>query len=549
MLLAGDDMFEFPEFSVFHAKLFLAFSLTCSLVACGDSNSTSSPPSGSSGASGSVVWKKGSTTPLMQITGDTFQFFVNGSLNFYPTAAKTVSNSGAAGTDLGIPVSFPGEVVLLWGDTTPVYPAVIQGVGPGYYLADAKGNDSIGVIPDMDLGLCSAIPTLYQQLVSGSSGSMIDYGQCPTMTLFNQTNPPPQTALFQPITISGLGPNEDTGFFEVPTGAFNYNNNLYMFYTVTVLSDLGLQYDPNRNPNYPITSILAKSTTTSNQWTAQDPPTFVKLYDASAIPASTITTPPYSLDNPPPEISSPGKFIFVSPRLLQSSAISHLPWFSGLPPPIREAPEILFLLGGSWRLGDSNMYLSVVSSQDIEATNGAGGPDSTKWWYYAGSDRNGNPQWSHNEVDALPLISEWAGGQHAMMWIPELNHFIVHYQDQGLQSRSSFAPWGPWTTETVIFTKDDPTWGTSIGHHPGQDAITKFAAPPLVIYNKSTGKPIDQDPTEAAFIYGGYCFDRYTVNADGSVTFYCTVSTRVPYGSFLMKTVYCLDLTSQACAN
>ena len=532
------------------AQWLLALWVTFMLVGCGSSNNTSnSPPPPPPAGTGSVVWKKGSTTPIMQVTGDIFQFFVNGNLNFYPTASKTVTNSGAAGMDLGIPVSFPGKVILLWGDTTPVYAANIPGVGPGFYLADDKGNDSIGVVPDMDLGPCNAIPTLYQQLTAGSSGAMIDYSQCPMMTIFNQASPPPQTALYEPTTISGLGPNEGTGLLEVPTGAFSYNNNLYMFYTVTILSDLGLQYDPNQGPNFSITSILAKSTTTSDQWTNLNAPSFAKLYDASAIPASTITTPPYSLINPPPETSNPGMFIFVSPRLLQVSAISNLSWFSGLPASLQATSSIVFLFGTSWHVGDSNMYLAAVSAQDIEDTNGAGGPDSTKWWYYAGSDPSGNPQWSHNEVDASPLFAPWAGGQHDVMWIPELDHFVVHYQNHGIQSRSAFAPWGPWTSETQIFSKDDATWGSSISHHPGQDSITEFAVPPLVIYNKATGKPIDEDPTKNAFIYGGYCLDRYTVNADQSITFYCTVSTLVPYGTFLMKTTYCLDSTSSACSN
>ena len=454
--------------------------------------------------------------------------------------------------DLGIPVSFPGKVVLLWGDTTPVYPADIPGVGPGFYLADDRGSDSIGVIPDNDLGLCTAVPTLYQQLMAGSSGAMIDYSNCPTMTIFNQTSPPPETALYQPTTISGLGANEGTSTFEVPTGAFGYNGNLYMFYTVTVLSDLGLQYDPNQDPNFPITSILAKSTTTSDEWTAASPPLFSKLYDASAIPASTITTPPYSLNNPPPEATNPGKFIFISPRLLQTNAISGLSWFKALPASIQSSPSILCLFGASWHFGNSNMYLAVVSPQDIEATNGSGGPDSTKWWYFAGLDSNNNPMWSHNEVDATPLLNTWSNGQpsmdkHAVTWIPELGHFVAHYQNGGLESRSALAPWGPWTSETLIYSKDDPTWGISISHHPGQDSITTLAVPPLIIYNKATGKPVDQDPSKAAFIYGGYFFDRYTVNPDNSVTFYMTVSTRVPYQTFLMKTTYCLDSTSSAC--
>lgn len=548
-----------PRIRVLSARSLFALCLACSLVDCGSSNSSSSvsapPPPTPPQGSGSVVWKPGSTTPLAQMTGDVFQFLVNGTLNFYPTPSLTVTNSGAAGTDLGIPVSFPGKVILLWGDTTPVYSANIPNVGPGFYIAQGLGNDGIGMMPDVDLSPCSAIPNLYSQLLQ-SPGAKIDYSQCPDIAFFNQPSPPPRTAPYQPTTITGLGPNEATGLLEVPTGGFSLNNNLYMFYTVTVLSDLGFQYDPNNPPNFPITSILAKSQTTSGAWSTSAPPTFSKIYDASKIPAATITTAPYSLSNPPPEVSNPGKFIFVAPRLLQSSAISQLSWFSGLPAPIQASPSILFLFGASWHFGNSNMYLAVVSSQDIEATDGMGGPDTTKWWYYAGLDQNNNPVWSHSETSASPLISSWSFGgpsmdKHAVMWIPELHHFILHYQDHGhgLQSRSALAPWGSWTSETTIFSKDDPTWGVSISHHPGQDAITAFAVPPLQIYNQATGMPIHQDPNDAAFIYGGYFFDRYTVNSDNSITFYLMISTHVPYAVFLGKTTYCLDTTSSACSN
>lgn len=537
----------------FHSALrtLLAVCLSGLLVTCGSNSSSGPPPPPPPPNQGSIVWKRASTVPLEQMTGDVFQFFVKGNLNFYPTASMTVTNSGAAGTDLGIPVSFPGKVIFLWGDTTPVYPAIIENVGPGFYLGRIVGDDSIGMIADSDLSPCNAIPALYAQLTS-LLVSTVDYSHCPTLVDFNRPDRRDQTAAFQPITIAGLGPNEGTGLLEVPTGAFSYNNRLYMFHTVTVLSDLGFQFDPNHPPNFPITSILAKSTTTSEQWTALNPPTFSKLYDVSAIPPETITTAPYSLDNPPPETTNPGKFIFVAPRLLQAAAISNLSWYKGLPSSLQSAPSVLFMFGTSWHFGHSNMYLALVSAQDLEATDGLGGPDRTKWWYYAGTDNNGNPLWSHNEVSASPLIDSWIHGgpamdKHAVAWVPELNHFIVHYQDRDLESRSAFAPWGPWSAETSIFSKDDPTWGVSIGHHPGQDSITKYAVPPVVIYDKATGLPIEQQPSEGAFIYGGYFLDRYSVNADKSVTMYITVSTYSPYAVFLMKTTYCLDTTSTTC--
>ena len=76
---------------------------------------------------------------------------------------------------------------------------------------------------------------------------------------------PPETAFYQPTTVSGLGANEGTSAFEIPTGAFSYNGNLYMFYTVTILSILGLQYDPNQDPNFPITYCLDVTSSACNQ--------------------------------------------------------------------------------------------------------------------------------------------------------------------------------------------------------------------------------------------------------------------------------------------
>jgi hypothetical protein len=109
----------------------LVLGLTCLLASCGSSNtSPNNPPPPPPPSSGSIVWKQGSTTPSMQVNGDIFQFFVNGTLSFYPTASKTVTNSGAVGMDLGIPASFPGKVVFPWGDSTPVYRPIFQAWDP-----------------------------------------------------------------------------------------------------------------------------------------------------------------------------------------------------------------------------------------------------------------------------------------------------------------------------------------------------------------------------------------------------------------------------------
>ncbi len=467
--------------------------------------------SSSAGLSQRVSLVQGSTEPRIQLTGENFQLFSNGTYYTSLVPGMTLSQYGVLGADLGYPVVYADKIVFLFGDTLSVYAAA----GPKYFLSAGSGaNDSIGYIPNLDLNQCHYIGTVDQQIAAGNTRPSVSPGACPGIRFYQNPKPGLTDHIFMSTTISGLQNGEDLGPFETPSGAFDYNGRLYMFYITN---------EQNATPHYALQSILAKADQSNTAWSDKAPPTFTRLYTVSSHPA--ITDPA----NPPSQANDFGKFMFNPPVALDAATLGQAGFTQGLPLPLRNAAKVVFVFGSSWRYNLSNLYLAAFSADDVEA-------GTSKWFYYAGQSGGVN-NWTTDEKAAAPLLPEPANiGNHSIVWNAALHNFVL--MSGNVVARFSPKPWGPWSDPISVFGPQSP-WALKLIHHPGQDTITRSVVP---IYNPQTNQVNDLNSTDTGVPYGPYIIDKFTQNTDGSVTVFYTMSTWNPYQVFLVSSTFQLNI-------
>lgn len=311
-------------------------------------------------------------------------------------------------------------------------------------------------------------------------------------------------------SISGLKASEGLGPFRTPSGAFDYNGNLYMFYVVNIQEG---------KPHLALKSILAKSDTPHPQWNSAHPPTFHRL--------SAISNHGGVSDSggAPAEETGDGKFMFNPVVVMDPAILSSAALVSGLPPGLQNASKVVFVFGSSWRYNRSNLYLAAFNISDTEA-----GTD--KWWYYAG-EKDGAAVWSKDEKSATPLLPGDPNiGNHSVVWNATLHRFILMYGN--IVARFSATPWGPWSDALPVL-QPTSAWSTELVHTPGKNPIVRNTVP---IHGPVNGQVLDISKDAQGIIYGPYLLDKYTTNSDGSVTVYFTMSTWNPYEVFLVSTTF-----------
>jgi hypothetical protein len=84
--------------------------------------------------------------------------------------------------------------------------------------------------------------------------------------------------------------------------------------------------------------------------------------------------------------------------------------------------------------------------------------DRSQWTFYAGNDASGQPIWSTNVADTVPIMdSGGAGG--TVQWDAGLNEWLDTYM-QPLSNNAMYEvadnPWGPWSSAQTMFTADPP---------------------------------------------------------------------------------------------
>lgn len=442
----------------------------------------------------------GSTQPVVQLTGEHFQIFSNGLYFSDVVPGMSLSNAGVLGEDLGTPVVYPDKIVFLFGDSLATY---VNPSNSRHTLAEGSGaDDSIGYIPNSELAACSYIATVNEQLLAGNRKPEVSAAGCPSLRFYLDPGAGPFAHKFKSITIAGLDADEGTGPYQTPSGALDWNGALYMYY-VTKYQEA--------TPHYALKSILAKADQPHTAWGDATPPTFTKLQTISSHPL--ISDP----GNPPSDLDDIGKFMFNSPVLMDTSAFDP----AQLPAELAGTSKLVFVFGSSWRYNRSGLYLAVFSASDIEA-----GPSS--WFYFTGM-AGAYATWGKDEKLARSVIPGLAGvGNHSVVWNPALKSFVFMYGN--LVARFAPAPWGQWGDPILLLTPQGD-WASRLIHHPGQDTITRSIVP---IYN-SAGKLLNLDGDAIGVPYSPYLIDKYTANADGSVTLYYLMSTWSPYQVWLVS--------------
>ncbi len=459
----------------------------------------------------SVIFQPNSTTPLEQLSGESFQIFSSGTYFYDYTLSRTTSRSGLFGCDLGYPVVYSDKILLLYGDTLSTY---TNSSGQLVLSSGSGGDDNISFIPNTDLSQCHYIGDVDAQLSTGIQKPSVSYGACPVLQTYLNPNAGPTSHKFQTTTIYGLTAGEATGPDETPSGAFDLNGTLYMFYIVQVQI-------PGVGPHFALESILAKANEPTSAFSNSSPPTFTKLFQVSFHP--TIANP----SNPPSEYNDYGKFMFNPVSVLDHATIASAGFLPSLPPALQSAQQVVFVFGSSWEYNRSNLYLAAFDIANAEA-------GTASWYYYSG--QNGSNQWTSNESLATPLFPISAApniGNHSVLWNNTLRRFVLMWGN--VQAAYSATPWGPWTNTTLIF---DPNsgWGPKLIHRSGSSPIARTS--PLVTIYRSDGTVANLNSGDTGFPYSPDQIDRPTVNSDGSVSIYYTMSTWNPYETFLMKSTF-----------
>lgn len=448
----------------------------------------------------------GSTTPRTPLTGEHFQISVDGVYFAEPTASATLSRYGVVGTDLGHPVTLSDRILLFFGDTVSAYRS-----GDRYLAARAPAgiSDSIGHIPVASVANCRYIESIASQLEKRVAAPVGDRTGCPEIRFFANPFRGVDDHVFKPLVIAGLAADEGQGTFRVPTDAIAHNDRVYLFVTTRI-------QDARPVNTFVLQSILAKSDQPPSLWSDTNPPSFTKLYTVST--HAEVADPA----NPPAPQNDGGKFMFAPTVVLDGTSVADLGLTAGLPAALRSAGQVAFVWGGSWLGNNSNLYLAAFAMSDIDSGVSA-------WHYYAGNGR-----WVRDEKSASALLTTDDVSHHSVAWNAGLRRFVMLRGGRGgIVAQFSTTPWGPWTTAAAIFTPTDKWW-TRLMHRPGADSIVQSLVP---VYLRD-GTPLPFPDGDTGVPYSPSLLDEFTVNPDGSVTVYYTLSTWNPYQSVLMSSSF-----------
>ena len=454
-----------------------------------------------------------STAPLVQLTGEHFQLFAKGTYFTALTQSQTMSRYGALGADLGFPVVYQDKIVILFGDTMSTRSVRDGGSDKFVFLPEARGNDSIGYIPNVDLSQCHYITDVDQQIVQGNSKPHVSFGGCPELRLYRNPKAGPNDHAYMTTTISGLEHGDNLGAFGVPTGAVDHNGRMYVFYIVK---------NQETKPHFSLKSIVARSTQAPSSWSDKNPPAFSRLYTVST--HEEVDDP----KNPPPEEGSGGKFMFNPPVAMTGDELRSTGMAKGLPPELKDAAKVVFVFASSFRYNRSNLYLAAFSADDIE-----GG--LSKWFYFSGTS-GGAVAWTHDERSATPLLPEEPNiGDHSVIWNRSLNRFVLMYGH--IIARFGGSPWGPWG-RPILAMPPRSAWSMKLAHHTSDDPIKRSVLP---VFGPRLERVLPLGGDEEGIPYGPYLIDQSTKNGDGSVTLYYLMSTWNPYQVFLAKSSFAFE--------
>ena len=448
----------------------------------------------------------GSSTKICQLIGDSD--WETGA----PTAARTFTNFGLAGVDLGFPVDSgprsidirragpPGTLYFLFGDSVP------DGHPPG----------SVPTVPPDD-----------------------------ALGLTDRTAPPDgatclglQLAVSAPKTFAHptVHPPIQQGSFNVPTGGVFVNNTLYAFFwTDHCASAEPLAPNITAPLSLPPANAACQEVALSN------------LVGRSVLAAATPENPvdfSRAVPRPFPPFPPSDKLRFTMPSgFVYVSATQPPPpkrgFRGGFGLPNRE-PAVRIPVFAVPRYRASIPYLALAPRETFG--------DPATWSFFAGTV-GGHPQWvTREQWESAHIAGQWTPpvgaeiygvenqgercvGEHQVTWNAPLDSWLLLYNCAGtIEARFAPEPWGPWSAPTAILSPQDPG----------------------VVCTLIQGKPPCMGPINfgigPGFFYAPFVLNRFTEGkmpeGEGQprqTTIYWLVSTWNPYVIVVMRSKLALQ--------
>jgi len=441
----------------------------------------------SAGADAATLSLVGNSTTVCQLIGETI--WDTGSPGT-PTAAKTLSNFGLGGIDLGFPVdSGSGPLYFLFGDGAP--PDHPPNSLPTEPPDDALGFTSRTTPPDaatcLDLQLVTSSPKKYAH---------------PAVT-----------------------PKIQQGWFNVPTGGVFFDNTFYAFFwTDHCFIPSPLEPNPRTPLRLPTPGACVETPQNSS-------------VGRSVLAHATAGNPLDFHWQPPPEgllfTNMPSGFVYVS---------------AANPPPGVAPPNLLasaIPVFGVPRYRASIPYLAMAPRATFD--------DPKTWSFFAGHEF-GHPIWitRHEWESKRNDAGEWmppAGaeifkaepddercvGEHSVTWNAPLHSWLLVYTCVPWVVEARFAPepWGPWSKPIILLSAvQDPGLNCTLIQNTSLTGCPGLA-------NEQTLP--SGTPWPGAF-YGPFVMTRYTqdVTPPGPgqpkrATIYWLLSTWNPYAVVVMQ--------------
>ncbi len=211
--------------------------------------------------------------------------------------------------------------------------------------------------------------------------------------------------------------------------------------------------------------------------------------------------------------------------------ISQLPGGKFVEMALHEAPagygltQPAILMWGSGVYRQSDVYLAMVPTGAFESGTGTN--------YFTGLT-NGQPTWSANEADAVPVVLDGTVGNVSVTFAPAVGLWLMTYDSRapatkGVVFRYAQAPWGPWSAPQVIF---DPKRDGGYG---------RFIHDPSIVPDDGLDGPTigGADPhTTTGGDYAPYVIEPFTKLEGGALSIYYTMSTWNPYTVVLMRSQF-----------
>lgn len=446
----------------------------------------------------------GTSTKVCQLIGD-----IDWATNT-PTAARTFTNFGLAGVDLGFPVdSGPGPL-----DVGRIVPS-----GPLYFLfgdsvPDGHPPGSTATVPPDDaLGFTNrtAVP---------------DTATCLGL----------QLAVSAPKTFAHptVHPPIQQGSFNVPTGGIFLDDTLYAFFwtnhcasaePLAPNSSAPLALPPANAacPELPASNLVGRSVLAAAS--PEDP---IDFYRARPHPF-----PPFP-PRDPQRFTMPSGFVYVSATQPPLRRDLHPGVHPGIGLPDRPPTEWIPVFAAP-RYRASIPYLALAPRQTF------GDPET--WSFFAGTVGQ-HPLWvTRAQWESAHVGGQWTPppgaeiysdanpgercvGEHQVTWNAPLQTWLLLYNCAGsIEARFAPEPWGPWSAPTVILSPQDPGVVCTLI----QDKTTPCTG--LIQFGVGPG-----------FFYAPYVLTRYTQPATApgegqprEATIYWLVSTWDPYVIVVMR--------------